>query len=97
VHLACYLRLGTDLSQTFRYHDAMPFAQIAAFEHAVSGTSIMYASFVPRMYATICTQTVLYNAFIYQPFVRLMNVTQAGSRTRKLYRLSKGTLQSASV
>jgi hypothetical protein len=97
VHLACHLRRGTDLNQTFRYDDAMPFAQIAASEHAMSGTSIMYASFVPRMYATICTQTVLYNAFIYQPFVRLMNVTQASSRTRKLYRLSKGILQSGSV
>jgi hypothetical protein len=75
----------------------MPFAQITTFEHAMFGASIMYTGFVPRMYATICTQTVLYNAFIYQPFVRMMNVTHAGSRTRKLYRLLKGTLQSGSV
>jgi hypothetical protein len=75
----------------------MSLAQITAFEHAISGTSIMYAGFVPRMYATICTQTMLYNAFIYQPFVRLMHFTHAGSRTRKLYRLSKDTLQTGSV
>ncbi|KAF2034742.1 hypothetical protein EK21DRAFT_55945 [Setomelanomma holmii] len=48
---------------TFRYHDAMPFARIVQLEHAVSGNSIFYTSFVPRVVATICQQTILYNAF----------------------------------
>ncbi|KAH7077114.1 hypothetical protein FB567DRAFT_563238 [Paraphoma chrysanthemicola] len=78
---------------TFRYHDAMPFARIIQLEHAVSGNSIIYTSFIPRVAATICAQTILYNAFVFQPFVRLMDITGASSKTRRIYRLSKDALK----
>lgn len=71
----------------------MPFARIVATEHAVSGTSIVYAGLVPTLVATIGTQTVFYYTLVFQPVVRFMNLTHAGSRTRKLHRLAKDALK----
>ena len=71
----------------------MPFAQIVALEHAVSGNSIIYTSFVPTIFATMCTQTVLYNVFVYQPFARMVQVTRASPKVRKLYQLSRDALK----
>ncbi|KAH4272049.1 hypothetical protein HBI24_035540 [Parastagonospora nodorum] len=87
----CTWWIGTirDRILTFRFHDAMPFAQLVALEHAISGPSIMYASFVPTMVAAISAQTVVYNASVYRPIARLMDLTHASSRVRYLYRLSK--------
>jgi hypothetical protein len=75
----------------------MPFVRIIQLEHAVSGNSIIYTSFVPRVVATICAQTILYNAFVFQPFVRLMDLTGASSKTRRIYRLSKDAMKLGSV
>lgn len=71
----------------------MPVAQIVALEYAVSGTTIMYAGIVPRVLSSICTQTVLYYVFAFQPFVRLMRVTHATSRVRRLHRLTKRAMR----
>jgi MFS-type transporter involved in bile tolerance (Atg22 family) len=79
--------------QAFRYHDAEPFTQIVALEYAISGAGIIYTGIVPRLTAKVCSQTVLYYAFVYQPFARLMDFVHASSRIRKLYRLSKSTLR----
>ncbi|KAF1920081.1 hypothetical protein BDU57DRAFT_533896 [Ampelomyces quisqualis] len=78
---------------TFRYHEAMPFAQIVALEHAVSGTSIVYTGLLPTVYTTVCSQSVLYLISTYQPLLRLLHLTHAGGRRRKLYRLSKDSFQ----
>jgi hypothetical protein len=73
---------------TFRYHDTMSFARIVALEHSVSGNSIFYTSF-----ATMVSQTIVYNAFVYQPVARLMQLTHASRKTRKLYRWSRDALK----
>lgn len=78
---------------TFRYHDTMPFARIVAFEHRVSGNSIFYTSFVPVIFATMVSQTIVYNALVYQPVARLMQLTYASRKTRKLYRWSRDALK----
>lgn len=75
----------------------MPFARIVATEHAVSGTSILYAGLVPTLLATIGTQTVFYYTLLFQPVVRFMNLSHASSRIRKVHRLSKPTLKFGSV
>jgi hypothetical protein len=85
------------LGQTFRYHDAMPFARIVAMEHAISGSSIIYSSLVPRIFATLCTSTVMYNVFLYQPLAHFISVTRATPKIRKLYRVSKSALRIGSV
>ena len=72
----------------------MPFAQIVALEHAISGPSIVYASFVPTMVAAMSAQTVVYNASVYRPIARMIDLTHASSRVRSLYRLSKNILGS---
>lgn len=72
----------------------MPFAQIVALEHAISGPSIVYASFVPTMVAAISAQTVVYNANVYHPIARMIDLTHASTRVRNLYRLSKKILGS---
>lgn len=79
-------------SQTFRYHDAMPFARIVALEHTVSGNSIFYTSFVPIIVATMLSQSVLFKAAVYRPVARLMQLTHSSRKTRQLYRWSRGVL-----
>ncbi|KAL5121821.1 hypothetical protein ACEQ8H_000036 [Pleosporales sp. CAS-2024a] len=87
----CTWWIGTlrDRILTFRYHDAMPLALIFALEQSISGTSIVYASFVPTMAAAISAQTLVYHAAVFRPVARLINLTGAGSRTRGLYRRFK--------
>jgi hypothetical protein len=70
----------------------MPFTRIVALEHAVSGPSVMYTGFVPTMVAAISAQTLVYNASVYRPIARLMNVTHASAKVRELYRLSNDAL-----
>ncbi|KAH8731316.1 hypothetical protein GQ44DRAFT_767195 [Phaeosphaeriaceae sp. PMI808] len=91
----CTWWIGTirDRILTFRYHDAMPFVQIVASEFTASSKSIIYASFVPRLFSTICTQTVLYNVFVYRPFFRLTLSTQASPKIRNLYRSSRRAMK----
>lgn len=72
----------------------MPFARIIALEHAVSGSSIIYTGFVPTMLAAISAQTLVYNASVYRPITRSMDMTRASMKVRKLYRLSKDALRS---
>jgi hypothetical protein len=75
----------------------MPFARILALEHTISGSSMVYASFVPTMVAAISAQTLVYNASVYRPVARLMDLTNASSKVRKLYRLSKDVLRFGSA
>jgi hypothetical protein len=52
----------------------------------------MYTGFWPTMAAAVSAQILVYNASEYRPIARLMDVTHAGARVRKLYRLSKDAL-----
>jgi len=78
---------------TFRHHDAMPFARIVALEHIISGNAIAYTGFGPGLFATMVSQTIVYNAFVYKPIARLLQVTHASRQARKLYRWSRGALK----
>ncbi|EDU45303.1 predicted protein [Pyrenophora tritici-repentis Pt-1C-BFP] len=64
----CTWWIGTigDRILTFRYHHALSFGQIVAFEYAQSGTSVIYAGFASRMLATMNIQTIIYSTvFLY--------------------------------
>jgi hypothetical protein len=52
----------------------------------------MYTGFWPTMAAAVSAQILVYNASVYRPIARLMDVTHASARVRKLYRLSKDAL-----
>lgn len=67
----------------------MSFSQIVALEHAVSGASILYTGLVPAISASLCSETVLCLISTFQPLLRLLQLTHASGKARKLYRRSK--------
>lgn len=77
---------------TFRIPNALPFVQIVASERAASGNSIAYTGFAPRLVSTIGVQALVYGAYVYQPLERLVHLTRASSRTRRLLRRSRSLL-----
>jgi hypothetical protein len=54
---------------------------------------MFYTGFASTIFATMVSQTVVYNASVYQPVARLVYLTRASPRTRRLYRWSKDTLK----
>ncbi|KAJ6193525.1 hypothetical protein J3E72DRAFT_251964 [Bipolaris maydis] len=62
----CTWWIGTirDRVLTFRYHHGLTFSQIVSSECALSGISIMYAGFAPRVFAALNIQTAVYSVFI---------------------------------
>ncbi|KAI1588604.1 hypothetical protein PtrEW7m1_000440 [Pyrenophora tritici-repentis] len=93
----CTWWIGTigDRILTFRYHHALSFGQIVAFEYAQSGTSVIYAGFASRMLATMNIQTIIYSTVLYQPIERLLYATRAGSRTKSFFRQIRKVLKYA--
>ncbi|KAG9196672.1 hypothetical protein G6011_01793 [Alternaria panax] len=82
------------IGSTFRYPHALAFSHIAASEHALSGTSIVYAGFVSRVFATMNIQAVVYSIFVYQPVERVLYATRASPKTRNLFRQAKKAIRS---
>lgn len=94
VSAAHFYKEFSDGVQTFRYHDAIPFAQIVAMERAISGTSLLYAGFAPRLLSALSVQAIIYTASIYQITDRILLATQASARTRSYFRKSRTILKS---
>lgn len=82
---------------TFRIPDAISFLQIVASERAASGNSIAYTGFTARLVSTIGIQALIYGAYIYQPVDRLVLLTRASSKTRRVIRRSRSVLTFGSV
>lgn len=77
---------------TFCIPNALEFVQLVASERAALGNSIVYTGFAPRLVSTIGMQALVYSAYVYQPVERLVHVTRASSRTRRLIRRSRSLL-----
>ncbi|EUC38606.1 hypothetical protein COCCADRAFT_32265 [Bipolaris zeicola 26-R-13] len=93
----CTWWIGTirDRLLTFRYHHGLTFSQIVNSECALSGTSIMYAGFAPRVFAALNIQTAVYSVFMYQPIERLLHATRASARTRNVFRRTRRLLRTS--
>jgi hypothetical protein len=78
----------------FRYSHAFTFSQIAVSEYALSGTSMIYAGFFSRMFATMNIQAIVYSTFVYQPMQRLLYATRASAKTRNFFRRAKKVIKS---
>jgi hypothetical protein len=88
---------ATDLGQTFRYPYALTLSQIAASEHALSGSSIVYTGFASRVFATMNIQAIVYSTYVYQPVERLLYATRASAKTRNFFRQAKRAIKSGYV
>ncbi|CAN9371538.1 hypothetical protein CUC08_Gglean006408 [Alternaria sp. MG1] len=82
---------------TFRYPHALAFSHIAASERALSGTSIVYAGFFSRVFATMNIQAIVYSTFVYQPVERVLYATRASPKTRHFFRRAKKAIKSSSI
>ncbi|RMZ73924.1 small nucleolar ribonucleo complex subunit [Pyrenophora seminiperda CCB06] len=93
----CTWWIGTigDRILAFQYHHALSFGQITASEYAHSGTSVIYAGFASRIFATMNMQAIVYSVFMYQPLERLLHTTRAGVRTKTFFRQTRKVLKSA--
>ncbi|CAI9634890.1 unnamed protein product [Alternaria burnsii] len=80
---------------TFRYPHALAFSHIAASERALSGTSIVYAGFFSRVFATMNIQAIVYSTFVYQPVERMLYATRASPKTRHFFRRAKKAIKSS--
>ncbi|KAH7391947.1 hypothetical protein BKA66DRAFT_510513 [Pyrenochaeta sp. MPI-SDFR-AT-0127] len=79
---------------TFRYRDAVPFAQIVASERAMSGANLVYTGIAPYLLAAFGKQAVVYSAFVYQPIDRLIYSIRASQKTRSFVRRSNNAMKS---
>ena len=90
----CTWWIGTirDRILTFRIPDALSFLQIVASERAASGNSIAYTGFTSRFVSMFGIQACVYAAYAYQPLDRLVQITRASSKTRRVLRRSRSVL-----
>ena len=70
--------------KTFRFRDSLHFSQIAASEYEVSGYSIVYAGFVPRLLSTVGVQATVYMALVFRPLDNILFRARATRKTRLL-------------
>lgn len=90
--LSSQIENSTQQPQAFSYPDSMPLSRIIASELTQSGSSILYAGALATVLSAICTQTIVYSAFVYRPIERLVLTLAPSSQARKIVRRSKGLL-----